>query len=146
MKFISAEEFLKQPKEVQKVFLDWWKCDNGDLYVNNYELKTEGNYCNVRCCNIELESNLEGEWEWFKDESTPLLTEGQIRKFIEDKTNGHVDLAYYAYKENGFRGYTLETWLYNPYKCTKQFKDLGDNLLQAYWQVALKIIEEELKQ
>ena len=32
MEFISAEEFLKQDEEVQKVFLDWWEPSEGDIY------------------------------------------------------------------------------------------------------------------
>ena len=31
MEFISAEEFSKQPVEVQKFFIDWWKPSFMDL-------------------------------------------------------------------------------------------------------------------
>ena len=31
MEFISAEEFSKQPIEVQEVFIDWWKPSFMDL-------------------------------------------------------------------------------------------------------------------
>ena len=34
MKYIKAEEFLKQQKEIQKVFLDWWQPEEFDIYVN----------------------------------------------------------------------------------------------------------------
>ena len=32
MEYISAEEFLKQPEEVQAVFLNWWEPSVGDLF------------------------------------------------------------------------------------------------------------------
>jgi hypothetical protein len=136
MEFISAEEFLKQPEEIQKVFIDWWKCDNGDLYVNNYELKTEGNYCNVRCCNIDLESNLEGEWEWFKGESTPLLTECMLRKFIEDK-------GYFITlnaTSNTYDLFSLKTGRH-----CKAFEYREKTILETYWKVALEIAKECIK-
>lgn len=47
MEYISAEEFLKQPKEVQKVFIDWWKPSQGDLYSDLYN--------NILVINIQLE-------------------------------------------------------------------------------------------
>jgi len=33
VEFISTEEFLRQPKEIQEVFIEWWKPQPLDLYV-----------------------------------------------------------------------------------------------------------------
>lgn len=130
MEFIKADEFLKQPVEVQKVLLEWWKCDNGDLYVDNREYKLEKNYCDINCVNINLEGDIEGDWEYFKTISTPIFSEGQLRQFIEDKTGNKVSVIYEGidngYKIKGF-------WFPIP----------THNLLQAYWKVATQIAKEE---
>ena len=34
MKFISAEEFLKQDKEIQRVFDEWWQPEKCDIYFD----------------------------------------------------------------------------------------------------------------
>lgn len=62
MKFISAEEFLKQDEGVQRVFADYFDhkemlFEDGSIYFGPF------NYL-----------------------YTPLLTEGYLREFIEDKT------------------------------------------------------------
>ena len=38
MKFIEAEQFLEQPKEVQKVFIKWWKenLEDFDLWFQDF--------------------------------------------------------------------------------------------------------------
>ncbi len=36
MNYISAENFLKQPKEIQEVFLNWWQPEFGDLFIEDY--------------------------------------------------------------------------------------------------------------
>ncbi|NYC91917.1 hypothetical protein [Clostridium beijerinckii] len=43
MKYISADEFLKQDKEIQKVFLDWWKenVKQYDLFYRNFKGKRQ---------------------------------------------------------------------------------------------------------
>lgn len=90
MEYISAEEFLKQPNEIKKVLIDWWKCDYGDLYILQETYNTVE--CDVICCNRDLECDIEGDWKYFKTISIPLLTEGQLRKFIEDKTQCKIDI------------------------------------------------------
>ena len=76
--YISAEEFLKQPKEIQKVFLDWWQPEEFDIYVNK-ELEKH------RVTQVDLEDDVCNYY--LSVESVPLLTEGQLREFIEDKTS-----------------------------------------------------------
>lgn len=33
MEFITVEQFLEQPEEVQETFLDWWECKPFDIYA-----------------------------------------------------------------------------------------------------------------
>ena len=35
MEFITVEQFKEQPKEVQKVFLDWWQPRVWDIFIFN---------------------------------------------------------------------------------------------------------------
>lgn len=104
MEFITAEQFLKQDKKVQEVFIDWWKPSMGDLYA----------WC-------------------YSGDRIPLLTEGQLRKFIESKTGAkYIELEHYL--KTGYDIYT-ENML---------FEDLGNDLLQAYWKVAVQIAKKSI--
>ena len=71
MKYISAEEFLKQPKEIQKVFLDWWQIEEFDIYVNK-ELEKH------RVTQVDLEDDVCNYY--LKTEYIPLFTEGQVKE------------------------------------------------------------------
>lgn len=123
MEFITVEQFQEQLEEVQKVFLDWWKCDFGDLYYFNK---------NVGLINGELECSLNGDFDYFISiGAIPLLTEGQLRKFIEDKKGKIVEINLFC------GGYSVVT-AYR--KC--EIYDLGKDLLQAYWKVACQIARE----
>ena len=75
MKFISAEEFLNQSEEVQKVFLDYFKGKEGIYFNGIGTIKGYG----------KLFTNLG---------IIPALTEGDLREFIEDKTGQIVNLDY----------------------------------------------------
>ena len=68
MEFISSEEFLKQPVEVQKVLLDWWKPSTGDLYIDDIE--------NIYVV-LEKQTS-QGTWSVLKSKGDilPLLSEG----------------------------------------------------------------------
>ena len=120
MEYISAEEFLKQPKEVQRIFLEYFDHEkmlflDGVIY-----------------------------FETFKDEGKhiPLLTEGQLRKFIEDKT-GYIDITLNDIADNtGNKNYEIECYpyiLYEGFGDSKEFNVWATDLLQAYWKVACEI-------
>lgn len=149
MEYISAEEFLKQPIEVQKVFNDWWEPQKSDLVVERRGVNRTPPYLVWKCEKEGEETFIYGINSRFtcyeKESLVLLLTEGKLRQFIEEKTDSHVDIAYYAYKDNGYRGYTIELWKYSPYECIKQFKDLEGDLFQAYWKVALEIAKGEVE-
>lgn len=133
MEYISAEEFLKQPEEVQKVFLDWWEPSVGDLYSCKNKI---GFPHSVKRSEDDLIIAV-GSYIWEeKSECIPLLTEGQLRKFIEDKTDSKVEIMYLK------NGYSIRLSKNNPENINKTYSRLGDNLLQAYWKVALEVAKE----
>ena len=146
MEYISVEEFLKQPKEVQEVFLNWWKPSIGDLFswVKNDD-EYEHDLRKLECCNsdniVEMTESFKGIHE---GDRIPLLTEGQLRKFIEDKTMSNLS----CWKDTD--GHRIYLFNYKKdeeeYRCIpiKDCKQLGDDLLQAYWKVACEIAKEEL--
>ena len=163
MKYIKAEEFLQQPKEIQKVFLDWWQPEEFDIYVNK-ELEKH------RVTQTDLEDDVCNYY--LKTEYIPLFTEGQLREFIEDKTSElakaqcKMKIEYKTKDEieenkrglnliplQSQEGYFIQITSTEFRGGIMKFHDLGTDLLKAYWQVACKIaygcselkIEEELK-
>lgn len=135
MEFISAEEFLKQPHKVQKVLQEW--------FIEKFETSNEFDLFNYNGEDLCYKNILDRNCNFDIEDCIPLLTEGQLRKFIEDKTefpilkieliNGRYDI-------------------YTQYKAIDNYSDicvydeLGENLLQAYWKVAIQIAEQEGKQ
>ena len=116
MKFISAEEFLNQPEEVQKVFLDYFKGKEGIYFNGIGTIKGYG----------KLFTNLG---------IIPALTGGQLREFIEDNTK---DIVLFDCDDLGDN----KNWYIH--KTCKAYdvvgnKNLGDDLLQAYWKIAIEI-------
>lgn len=129
MEFITVEQFQEQPLKVQKTFLDWWKCDYGDLYYYNEDPLE---YKDFEIINSNLECDLNGDFDYFKSIGViPIFTEGQLRKFIEDKKGKIVEVNLYC------GGYSIVT-AYR--KC--EIDNLGKDLLQAYWKVACMIAKE----
>ena len=131
MEFISAEDFLKQDEKVQVVFLNWWKPSSGDLFQYR-KLFNVVDYCSGTTIQPFYNS-----YAVFKKDCIPLFTEGQLRKFIEDKTAmGTVNVDY-------FEGYRIKINI--SINQSKHYKDLGNDLLQAYWNVAVEIAKEQIK-
>lgn len=134
MEFITVEQFKEQPKEVQKVFLDWWKPSVGDIFIFNTD-EYDNSDSNIGVLGsikqINITRRSKGKYR------IPLFTEGQLRKFIEDKTGHKVDCCFYCEK------YDINTCeddgLY-----IKKYEDIDDDLLQAYWKVACMIAKESL--
>ncbi|NFH74188.1 hypothetical protein FDA25_16795 [Clostridium botulinum] len=144
MEYISAKEFLKQPVEVQNVFLEWWKPSEGDL-VNKVVYIDNMSFNKVGCIDYEwlidikesedININDPEEVKQFVLDyigDFPLLTEGQLRKFIEDNINKKVDIIHYINE-----GYILVV------DEDIDYSNLGHDLLQAYWKVACEIAKEE---
>lgn len=120
MEFITVDQFIKQPKEVQKVFLDWWQPSIGDLFSSD----------------VLIGMGVITSSKFNKDGYIPLLTEGQIRKFIEEKTDSKIETVI------GNRGYCFVFRLKNSRWEKDRISIVTDDLLQAYWKVACKIALE----
>lgn len=130
MEFISSEDFLKQDEKVQVVFLNWWKPSSGDLFQYR-KLFNVVDYCSGTTIQPFYNS-----YAVFKKDCIPLFTEGQLRKFIEDKTAmGTVNVDY-------FEGYRIKINI--SINQSKYYKDLGNDLLHAYWKVAIEVAKESL--
>lgn len=139
MEYINAEEFLKQDEKVQKVFLDWWNPNVGDLFYWNTE--KDNDMREVQCCRSTLEVGITLKNKGIGyGKRISLLTESQLRQFIEDKTDGNIDTEYCT---NGYivRVANKEPFKYVFYKQTKQ-----QDLLQAYWKVAIEVAKENIKE
>lgn len=134
MKVIGAEDFLKQPEEIQKIFINWWKCELGDLFIKNVCIDDDCE--DIECLDMDTECDIEGDWEYFKTVAIPLLSEGQLREFIEDKTGHKVDCCFYEGK------YDINICEYNGLYI-KKYKDVDSDLLQAYWKVAIQIVNDD---
>lgn len=139
MEFITVEQFQEQPKEVQKVFIDWWKPQEFDIYAYKEGLKPR------RVTETDIEDIYNNEVYNVKSGfAIPLFTEGQLRNFIEDKTLGIVKLVQWHIHDSQVskRGYSIDILRKNEYHVTYHCKDLGEDLLQAYWKVACMIARE----
>nr|WP_308545826.1 hypothetical protein [uncultured Lachnoclostridium sp.]DAF89849.1 MAG TPA: hypothetical protein [Siphoviridae sp. cteLh2] len=135
MEFITVEQFQEQPKEIQQVFLDWWQPNKGDIYCNLYN-NQQDNVLVINNCQLEV-------FKTFKDDiklyGIPLLTEGQLRKFIEDKTKTKIETSLTVYNQYALwlvkvKGQDYET-----------FDTREEDLLQAYWKVACEVATDICK-
>lgn len=134
MEFITVEQFQEQPLKVQKMLMDWWKCDYGDLYYYNEDPLE---YKDFEIINSNLECDLNGDFDYFKSIGViPIFTEGQLRKFIEDKLEMKIQceihpltLDYIILVKNNSGN---KVWMHTG----------KEDLLQAYWKVACMIVKE----
>ena len=142
MQYISAEEFLKQPQEARRVLKEWWK-ENMQLY-DLY--KTTRKYSEVFC--IQNKQHLDNTKD-FIDAIIPLLTEGQLRKFIEDKTEGTIDLYYTHMEDKHYK--TINKAKYLELSDLREiiFRmrfESDEDIFKAYWKCALKIARGEFRE
>ena len=153
--FIEAEEFLKQPVEVQQGFMDWWKPKIGDLFelhVVEYNDYGEGSeeqtvlrkdeYNIIRSINENmLKESKEDMIDMIKDVNdadrfTLCLNMSQLIDYIEDKTNSYVSISP-TIKLDGY-----DITLINIEEETYTIK--CNNILQSLWKVACKIAKENI--
>lgn len=135
MEYISAEEFLKQPKEVEEVFIDWWSKNKTISDIATIKINKE-------IWGVHILSDIDLVVFEIGKDLIPLLTEGQLRKFIEDKTECKICLEYY--KTTGYEVLLsdIEHNKENAEQFNNWYEDLGRDLLQAYWKVACEIAKE----
>lgn len=142
MEYISAEEFLKQPVEVQKAFVDWWKPRIFDLYHVEFKDEEEISSKNL---SISQEDINEFGIDFFPNgidgNVFPLLSEGQLRTFIEDKTESKILRIFLNEFEVGtktFKRYCIH------FTNARIFMNQSDSLFQSYWKVACQIASKEV--
>ena len=145
MEFITVEQFKEQSKEVQKVFLDWWKPRIGDIFIFNtdeYDNSDSniGVLGSIKQINITRRSN--GEYR------IPLFTEGQLRRFIDDKESCLLDIKVENLHDN-YNDYTVIGWEINRFEYGIEFGRIlfedcikAKDLLQLYWKVACSVAKE----
>ncbi|MBY6838663.1 hypothetical protein [Clostridium botulinum] len=154
MEYISAEEFFKQPVEVQEVFVDWWKPSTGDLIgiktqcvdsswntVTKYKVScvNEDDLFNYNSKEELLDSFKVIGGQSYSDKTVLLPTEGQLRRFIENKTESKILKIFLNEFEVGnetFKRYCIHLTNF------RIFMNQSENLLQAYWKVACEIANE----
>lgn len=129
MNYIDAETFLKQPKEIQRVLLDWWKPSIGDI--------TTGRTKSIVVVQTHRDITALAVYKG-QPYSIPLFTEGQLRKFIEEK---------YLLEMDNFKTVKKETFysvgIYkNLNQTTPRYISMKPDLLEAYWKVACEIAQE----
>jgi hypothetical protein len=135
MEFITVEQFKEQPVGVQEVFLDWWKPSIGDIFqFETVVFNNDDSIIGVIGSKRQTKIIEDGKGKY----RIPLFTEGQLRKFIEDKTNGKVE-SYYAWDY-----YTIAIRNTGCGGDDQQCDTEETNLLQAYWKVACMIAKEGL--
>lgn len=157
MEFITVEQFKEQPVGVQKVFLDWWNESRYDLVCLEWDATKEL----VNEMGINLEIGIKNKISTYEEiiiylnnleclgienkELIPLFTEGQLRKFIEDKAECRINITFYPHD-----GYDIEITKphYTDGYCLteKTFENLSEDLLQAYWKVACSVAKEGLNE
>lgn len=135
MEFITVEQFKEQPKEVQEVFLDWWKPRIGDIFIFNTD-EYDNSDSNIGVLGsikqINITRRSKGKYR------IPLFTEGQLRKFIEDKTGCRIETVI------GIMGYCFVFRLKDSRWEKDRLSIVTDDLLQAYWKVACMVAKEGL--
>lgn len=146
MEFITVEQFKEQPIEVQKVFIDWWKPSIGDLYCDEFLINFEGD----KIQKLEVITNAT-DINYIKDASEflcVLLTEGQLRRFIEDKTECLLDIKVEDLKDD-FNIYTVIAWEIKEFDYGREFgralfedRIKAKGLLQLYWKIACSVARE----
>lgn len=132
MEFITVEQFKEQPVGVQKVFLDWWKPQSADLF--KYKLL----FNVVDCLCGEAISPFNENYVVFKKDCIPLFTEGQLRKFMEDKVKRKSQFMIHPF---------VGDYVFPIFRKEEMLLHTGtDNLLKAYWKVACMVAKEELNE
>lgn len=129
MEYINAEQFLEQPEEVQKVFIEWWERNVNETDLIYQETFSTGLKQRVT---IDIFKNAQGIFC-----IRPLFTEGQLRKFIEDKT-GKCTTTGITWSGDRYIEVEEEEFLSH-----RREKVMDKDLLQAYWKYACRTAKEE---
>ncbi|MBC5626751.1 hypothetical protein H8S10_15015 [Clostridium sp. NSJ-49] len=140
MEFITVEQFLEQPEEVQETFLDWWECKPFDIYAWFWDFPE---HLNIESCVNKIQADSINRGKTINkgkaiDDIIPLFTEGQLRRFIEESTYTKIIV-----NKSDDKQYIIALILDND-EVYNMVDTETDDLLQAYWKVACMIAKEEL--
>lgn len=133
MKYITAEQFLELPEGVQKVFINWWSPNVGDIVKCRY-------YDDTLMAIIEVENeksrmSLDECRDWYsKEELIPLFRLDQLWEFIEDILEEYVEVKFMA------DAYSVNATLFDDLLAWEEDK------LQAFWKAAVKVAKESLRE
>ena len=153
MEFITGEQFLKEDKEVQEVVDNSIKLCIGDRIYHKLSKKYYiylGEYNEVFWNVFDLEDKCKRVV--CKDYFCRCLCEGQLRKFIEDKSSDFdseseavIEIEFYTKEDLEDKvtqkeiGYLIKILDKSDGLLIDCCCDLGTDLLQAYWKVAVQI-------
>lgn len=128
MNFITAKEFLSIDKTIQKSFINWWKPKIGDLFC---DIDAHGeDWIGVINNNDKLEViEIDKRYDYY----IPLLTETQLRDFIEENSGKKIMRIVY----DSVWGYCF---YFNPDNCLNVVHNIMEKeLIMAYWKLACAI-------
>ncbi|KEH88976.1 hypothetical protein Z967_11975 [Clostridium novyi A str. 4540] len=128
-KYITQKEFNNTAYIIKQIIMKLWKPRIGDLYVDYKQCESD--------MKVITEKDLKMA-EFLAHEYTPLLTEGQLRDMIESFNPLDKVIVNYDFYKNTYsiRLKDIDTY--------KEYNDLGNDLLKAYWKVLIEKIKEEL--
>lgn len=129
--YISAEEFLSLDKEVQKVFIDCIKPQEGDLYStrSQYDVFDVVVFTDGRIVQGMERDFIIGPIKIDYD-YIPLLQMHQLIAFIEEKTESKIDIKY---NKIGYKIYLNEL---DTFMITDK-----DNILDALFETCVEFIK-----
>lgn len=133
MNYITAEQFLKLPKDMQKVFISWWNPQMYDLFFAQL-----GEFGNVQSC-IEDNHTLGVVLKSKGISRFPLFRLDQLGEFIKTRYE-YIGLNNFIFQDK---------WNVKLFKSMLQFEPdievLEDSLLRAFWEAAILVAKENLE-
>lgn len=144
MNHISDEDFLKQPKETQETLRSWWQPQMYDLFFRDFRSDKDTYLNGVYKSCIQDNETLKNATK--NNTFLPLLVEGQLRQFIEDKTGYTITPKFEEYN-SPFINDTYYIHLFDSkktHKIIQTYEIETSSLLKAYWQVACQIAQKEV--
>ena len=140
MKFISKEEFLKQPKEIQDKIKELWNPEQWDMFT--YRNRKGNPYMTWKCEDGMIISTMSDVWIDLDDNNIiPLLTMDKMIEMIERVTDLHLEIMINAGSGDLNINLYKNKYDFNP---AMVFDKCDNNRLHALWETLIEIIKENL--
>ena len=140
MKFISKEEFLEQPKEVQDKIKELWNPEQWDIFA--YRNRKGNPYMMWKCEDGMIISTMSDVWIDLDDNNIiPLLTMDKMIEMIERVTDLHLEIMINAGSGDLNINLYKNKYDFNP---AMVFDKCDNNRLHALWETLIEIIKENL--